>query len=133
MEKQRKPLSTKKPPIPSNDHRVIQDWMAGQIMPGIQPMIKKIDSLIHDSIPDLQYAIKWGSAFYGTKELGWLIEVAAYSVSANIVFLNGVAFDPQPPLGTGDTRYMKLTTIEEADNPLVLDFMKQAGSLVGWK
>jgi hypothetical protein len=70
MEKQRKPLSTKKPPIPSNDHKVIEDWMANRIMPGIQPMIKKIDYTITDLIPNLQYAVKWGNAYYGTKELG---------------------------------------------------------------
>ncbi len=134
MDKQRKPLSTKKPPIPSNDHKVIKDWMANRIMPGIQPMIKKIDNMIHDSIPNLQYAIKWGNAYYGTNELGWLIEVAAYDVSANIVFLNGATFDPQPPLGTGgETRYIKLKTIEELDDQLVIDFIKQAGSLDGWK
>ena len=44
--------------------------------------------------------------FYGTKDLGWIIEVAAYDVSVNIVFLSGAAFDPQPTLGTGaETRY----------------------------
>ena len=134
MDKQRKPLSTKKPPIPSNDHKVIEDWMASRIMPGIQPMIKKIDTLIHDSIPNLQFAIKWGNAYYGTNELGWLIEVAAYDVSANIVFLNGAAFNPQPPLGTGgETRYIKLKTIDELNSKLVIDFIKQAGNLDGWK
>ena len=134
MGKQRKPLSTKKPPIPSNDYKVIEDWMASRIMPGIQPMIKEIDSLIHDSIPNLRYAIKWGNAYYGTNELGWLIEVAAYDVSANIVFLNGAAFDPQPPLGTGgETRYIKLKTIDELNEKGVIDFIKQAQSLEGWK
>lgn len=134
MEKQRKPLSTKKPPIPSNYHKVIEDWMSSRIMPGIQPMIKEIDSLIHDSIPNLQYAIKWGNAYYGTNELGWLIEVAAYDVTANIVFLNGAAFDPQPPLGTGgETRYIKLKSIEELNESHVIDFIKQAGTRDGWK
>jgi len=134
MEKQRKPLSTKKPPIPSNDYKVIEDWMANRMMPGIQPMIKKIDRLIHDSIPNLHYAIKWGNAYYGTKELGWLIEVAAYDVSVNIVFLSGAAFNPQPPLGTDEkTRYLKLRTLDELEDPNIINFIKQAGLLSGWK
>lgn len=133
MDKQRKPLSTKKPPIPSNDHKVIEDWMATRIMPGMKPMIKKIDRLIHDSIPNLQYAIKWGRAYYGTNKLGWLIEVAPYDVSANIVFLNAATFDPQPPLGTGETRYIKLKTMEEVNDPLVVDYIKQAAGQDGWK
>ncbi|GAL69209.1 hypothetical protein JCM19301_1252 [Jejuia pallidilutea] len=62
-------------------------------MPEIKPMIKEIDSLIHNSISNLNYAVKWGNAYYGTNELGWLIEVAAYDVSANIVFLNGADFE----------------------------------------
>jgi hypothetical protein len=134
MDKQRKPLSTKKPPVPLHDHQVIEDWIANRTMPGIQPMVTKIDGLIHDSIPHLQYAIKWGNAFYGTQALGWLIEVAAFAVSANLVFLNGAAFDPPPPLGTGgDTRYLKLKTLDEVDDQLVIDLIKQAGSLPGWK
>ena len=134
MNKKRKPLSTKKPPIPLNDYKVIEDWMTNRIMPGIKPMIKKIDRLIHDSIPNLQYAIKWGNAYFGTNELGWLIEVAAYDVSANIVFLNGADFDPQPPLGTGgEKRYIKLKTIEELNDLHVIDFIKQATNHEGWK
>lgn len=134
MDKQRKPLSTKKPPIPSNDHKVIEDWMTNRIMPGIKPMIKEIDSLIHNSISNLNYAIKWGNAYYGTNELGWLIEVAAYDVSANIVFLNGAAFDPQPPLGTGEeTRYIKLKAIDELNDLSVNDFIRQVANHNGWK
>lgn len=134
MKKQRKPLSTKKPPIPSNDYKVIEDWMVNRIMPRIQPTIKKIDSMIHDSIPNLQYALKWGNAYYGTIELGWLIEVAAYDVSANIVFLNGAAFDPQPPLGSGEeSRYIKIKTIDELNDQQIIDYIKQAGQLGGWK
>ena len=133
MEKQRKPLSTKKPPIPSSDRYVIEDWMVNRIMPGIQPMIKEIDNLIHDSIPNLQYAIKWGNAYYGTKELGWVIELAAYDVSANIVFLKGADFDTKPPLGTGESRYIKLRSIEELSDKKLTDYINQAGSINGWK
>lgn len=134
MNKQRKPLSTKKPPIPSNDHKLIEDWTKNRIMPGIKPIIKEIDSLIHNSISNLNYAIKWGNAYYGTNELGWIIEVAAYDVSANIVFLNGAAFDPQPALGTGgETRYIKLKTIDELNDLSVNDFIRQAANHNGWK
>ncbi|WP_212745830.1 hypothetical protein [Winogradskyella algicola] len=76
---------------------------------------------------------KWGNAYYGTDALGWLIEVAAYDVSANIVFLNGAAFDPQPPLGTGETRYIKLKTLDEVNDASVIDFIRQAANYDGWK
>ncbi|MDN3204583.1 DUF1801 domain-containing protein [Algoriphagus sediminis] len=133
MDKQPKPLSTKKPPVPSKDHKLIEDWMENRIMPGIQPLIKKIDSLIHDCIPNLQYAIKWGKAYYGTSEQGWLIEVAAYDVSANIVFLMGADLDPQPPLGKGESRYFKLREMDELGEKNIASFLKQAGQRIGWK
>jgi len=133
MEKQRKPLSTKKPPIPSNDYKVIEDWMEDRIMPGIKPLIKKIDSHIHGLIPNLYYAIKWGNAFYGTKELGWLIEVAAYDISANIVFLKGAAFTSKPPLGSGESRYVKLKSIEGLKDEKLSEYIQQAGIVEGWK
>ena len=134
MDKQRKPLSTKKPPIPSENNEILKDWMQNNIMPKMQPLIKRIDEMITERIPDLQYSIKWGSAFYGTPENGWLIEVAAYAVSINIVFLSGANFDPQPPLGTDDrSRYIKLTTMGDLNNPQVIDFIEQAKGLNGWK
>ncbi len=134
MDKQPKPLSTKKPPVPENDYKVLEAWMTHRIMPGIQPLVKKIDGLIHDTLPNLHYAIKWGKAYYGTPELGWLIELAAYDVSINIVFLNGAKMDPAPPLGTGgETRYLKIRTMEELNAGPVLDFIKQSGTLEGWK
>ena len=134
MEKQRKPLSTKKPPIPQDDHNIIKEWMANSIMPGISPLIHKSDGLINDAIPNLHYAIKWGNAFYGTKDLGWVIEVAAYHVSANIVFLSGAAFNPQPPHGTGErSRYIKIKTLDELDDEKIIDYINQAGRISGWK
>ena len=134
MNKQRKPLSTKKPPIPIDDHTIIKEWTVNRIMPGLQPMIKKIDRLINENIPNLQYAIKWGNAYYGSRELGWLIEVAAYDVSVNIVFLGGAKFDPKPPLGTGEqSRYIKLRTMDELNDKMIIDYIQQAGRIDGWK
>jgi len=134
MKNKRKSLSTKKPPIPIADHKIIKDWMDNRIMPGIKPMISKIDILIGELIPNLQYAIKWGNAYYGTKDLGWIIEVAAYGVSVNLVFLGGAKFDPKPPMGTGEeTRYVKLRKMNELEDPELINFIKQAGRLNGWK
>ena len=108
MEKKRKPLSTKKPPIPQADHGIIADWMQNSIMPGVRPLIEKTDANIRELIPDLHYAVKWGSAYYGSQEHGWLIEVAAYSVSFNIVFLNGAELDPQTPVDRFGHRFGRL-------------------------
>ena len=134
MEKQRKPLSTKKPPTPSWEHDIITNRMNNETMPAMQALAKQVDELIIRKIPNLHFSIKWGKAFYGTPELGWLIEVGAFAKSMNIVFLNGTSFQRQPPLGTDDqTRYIKVTSLDEINDPTVLDFIEQAGKTEGWK
>ena len=46
----------------------------------------------------------------------------------------GAAFDPPPPLGTTDqSRYVKLTTPEEAQGPEMLEWIEQVGRVPGWK
>ena len=132
--KKRKPLSTKTPPIPVDNHHIITEWMKENVMPKMYPLIKNVDDMIRERIPNLHYSIKWGSAFYGTTQNGWLIEVASYAVSANIVFLSGAEFDPQPPLGTDDqSRYIKITTIDDLNHPELVDFIEQSKGISGWK
>ncbi|MDA8313309.1 MAG: hypothetical protein M0Z46_22375 [Actinomycetota bacterium] len=73
-----------------------------------------MDESIRAAIPGPHYAVKWKRAYYGRLELGWIIEIAPYDVSVNVVFLGGADFEPPPPLGTTDcTRYIKVTTLEE--------------------
>jgi hypothetical protein len=133
MSKQRKPSMTRKPPAPSDSHAEIDDWMR-RVMPDLQPIVKHLDEAIRDIVTDIQYALKWKKAYYGVPALGWIIEVVAYDVSVNVVFLAGAELNPQPPLGTtGRTRYVKVTTVEEADTPEIREWIRQAGGVSGWK
>ncbi|SEP18517.1 DUF1801 domain-containing protein [Aquisalimonas asiatica] len=134
MSKIRKPNSSRKPPTPSDDHTVIDDWIRRRVMPDLSPMVRQIDELIRNTLPRLQYAIKWGKVYYGIPELGWVIELAAYDVSVNIVFLGGADFDDPPPLGETDrSRYVKLKTLEEVQAPEVGNWIRQAASVPGWQ
>jgi hypothetical protein len=76
MDKQRKPNATRKPPVPSDSHAEIEDW-AQRVMPDLQPIVKRLDESICETIPGLQYALKWKKAYYGLPELGWIIELVA--------------------------------------------------------
>jgi len=103
-------------------------------MPDLHPIVKRLDELIRETIPGLQYAVKWKKAYYGLPELGWIIEMVAYDVSVNVVFFGGVDFDPSPPLGTtGRTRYVKLKTSEEAQGPEMHKWIEQARRVPGWR
>ena len=133
MAKVRKPNAARKPPEPSHSHADIQDWIRG-VMPDLNPIVKRMDALIRKTIPGLQYAVKWKKAYYGLPELGWIIEMVAYDVSVNVVFFGGAEFDPPPPLGTTErTRYVKVTTQEEAQGPEMHKWIEQAGRVPGWK
>jgi hypothetical protein len=133
MGKSRKPMSTKKPPEPSDSHAEIDDWMR-RVMPDLQPIVERLDTSIRESIPGLHYAVKWKKAYYGLPEVGWIIEMVAYDVSVNVVFFGGEDLDPPPPLGDIDrSRYVKVTTLEEASAPELRGWIERAGSVPGWR
>ena len=133
MPKEIKGNPRRKPPEPTAGHSDIEDWF-GRLMPDLQPIVRGLDESIRAAIPDLDYAVKYKRAFYGLPELGWVIEIAPYDVSVNVLFLGGADFDPPPPLGsTGQTRYVKVTTLAEVTQPEVLDWIEQAGRTPGWK
>lgn len=133
MPKSRKPGATRTPPEPAESHELIEQWTRS-VMPDLQPIVTWLDALIRDTIPGLQYAIKWKKAYYGLPERGWIIEVVAYDVSVNIVFHGGAEFDSPPPLGDSDrSRYVKVTTLEEAQRPEMRSWVEQAAGVPGWR
>jgi hypothetical protein len=125
--------TARRPPVPTDSHAEIEDWIRS-VMPALHPIVQRLDELIRQTIPDLQYAIKWKKAYYGLPELGWMIEMVAYDVSVNVVFFGGAEFDQPPPLGTTErTRYVKMTTLEEAQGPEMHKWIEQAGRVRGWQ
>jgi hypothetical protein len=102
-------------------------------MPDLQPIVKSLDGSIRATVPSLEYAVKWKRAYYGLPELGWIMEIAAYDVSVNVLFLGGADFESPPSLGTADrTRYVKVTSLEEAQRPELRKWIEQAGRTQGW-
>jgi hypothetical protein len=102
-------------------------------VPDLQPIVTRLDESIRATIPGLDYAVKWKRPYYGLPELGWIIEIAAYDVSVNVVFFGGAEFEPPPPLGTSDrTRYVKVTSLEQAQRPDLQKWIEQAGRTPGW-
>ena len=129
-----KSLSTKTPPAPTDSHAELDEMIRRKVMPDMHPLVKRLDQLICETIPGLQYAVKWGKAYYGLPAQGWIIEMVPYQVSVNIVFFGGADFDPPPPLGSlGRSRYVKLKSLEEAQGPMMRKWIQQAGRMGGWK
>ena len=129
----RKPISTRKPPVPADDSTDVDDW-ASRVMPDLQPIVASLDQQIRKAIPDLQYAVKWKKAYYGREDLGWVIEMVAYDISVNMVFLGGADFDSPPPLGDTDrSRYIKIKSLEEAETAEMSEWIAQSAEVEGWK
>lgn len=124
--------TARRPPAPSQGHAEVEAW-AQDVMPRLQPLVQRLDALIRETLPDLRYAVKWKKAFYGLPGRGWVIEMTAYDVSVNVLFFAGAQFDPPPPLGTtGRSRYVKVRTLAEAEQPLMRTWLEQAGRFIGW-
>ncbi len=133
MDKSRKPMSSKRPPVAADTHADIDAWIR-RVMPDLHPLVTQLDEAIREAIPGLHYAVKWKKAYYGLPELGWIIEMVAYDVSVNVVFLGGAAFKPPPPLGEAEqARYVKIRTLEEAQRPEIRTWIEQAGRVPGWR
>lgn len=125
--------SSRKPPEPSADHAALDEWMRS-VMPDLQPVVQRLDELVRETVPGVQYAVKWKKAYYGLPEQGWVIEMVAYDVSVNVVFFAGAEFDPPPPLGTtGRTRYIKVRSLEELEQPELRKWIELASGSPGWK
>lgn len=132
MDKARKGASTRKPPVPSDDHAEIDEWMR-RVMPDLQPIVRRLDEMIREALPGAQYAVKWRKAHYGVPDHGWVIEMVAYDVSVNVVFFGGADFDSPPPLGTTHrSRYVKVKTLDELDQPDLHRWIEDAGRVPGW-
>jgi len=129
-----KPTSSRTPPVPSEGHAEIDDWIRRRVMPDLHPIVDGLDRLIRRTIPGLQYGAKWKRAYYGLPELGWIIELAAYDVSVNVLFLGGADFEVPPPLGDTDrTRYVKVRSLAEVQEPAMRAWVEQAGRVPGWR
>ena len=125
-------MTTRKPPEPTKSHADIDAWMK-KVMPDLNPIVEHLDRTIRKTIPGLHYAFKWKKAYYGLPDRGWIIELVAYDVSVNVVFLGGGAFDSPPPLGEGTGRYVKVKTLDEAKSPDLKGWIEEAARVDGWK
>jgi hypothetical protein len=133
MPKAIKGNASRRPPEPTTNHAVIEDWFRRQ-MPQLGPIVKHLDQTIRATVPGLHFAVKWRRPYYGLPDFGWIIEMAAYDVSVNVVFFGGADFKSPPPLGTTDrTRYVKVTTVEETQGAQLGAWIEEASRTPGWQ
>lgn len=92
---------------------------------------EQVDALAARTLPELQRAVKWGMAYYGTGG-GWCFSSGAFVGHQKLMFIRGTELQPEPPvapIGMGKaTRGVELTCEEELDEQQVALWMKQAAA-----
>ncbi|WP_245413351.1 DUF1801 domain-containing protein [Arthrobacter celericrescens] len=93
-----------------------------------------IDALAARTLPGLQRSVKWGMAYYGVGD-GWCFSCGGFAGHVKLMFINGVALDPVPPVtpvGMGKaTRGVELESLDDIDEQQIADWMKQVTSVPG--
>jgi hypothetical protein len=93
-----------------------------------------VDALAASTLPGLQRSVKWGMAYYGVGD-GWCFSCGGFAGHVKLMFINGTALDPVPPVtpvGMGRaTRGVDLESTEDLDPGLVAEWMRQVTSVPG--
>ncbi len=93
-----------------------------------------IDALAAKTLPGLQRSVKWGMGYYGVGD-GWCFCCGGFAGHVKLMFVNGTALDPVPPVapvGMGKlTRGVELESEQDIDERQIADWMKQVTSVPG--
>jgi hypothetical protein len=97
-------------------------------------IVQAVDSLAATTLPGLERSVKWGMAYYGVGD-GWCFSCGAFAGHVKLMFINGAALDPAPPVTPvamgKSTRGVELAALSELDSPQVADWMRQVTSVPG--
>jgi hypothetical protein len=107
--------------------------MIRRVMPDMHPIVERLDESIRETIPGLQYAVKWKNAYYGLPELGWIIEMAARRLH-ECRLLRRRGFRPSSAAWNHRSEPLRQADDpEEAQRSEIYKWIEQAGGVPGWK
>ncbi|WP_425862813.1 DUF1801 domain-containing protein [Arthrobacter sp. TWP1-1] len=93
-----------------------------------------VDALAAKTLPELHRSVKWGMSYYGVGD-GWCFCCGAFASHVKVMFINGAALEPVPPVtpvGMGKTtRGVELESLDDIDERQIADWMKQVASVPG--
>ena len=111
----------------------VLDYIASLPQPQ-RGIAEAVDALAASTLPGLVRSVKWGMAYYGVGD-GWCFSSGGFAGHVKLMFVNGNALDPEPPvtpIGMGKaTRGVELVSLDELDEAVVAEWMRQATSVPG--
>jgi hypothetical protein len=95
---------------------------------------ERVDALAARTLPGLQRAVKWGMSYYGVGN-GWCFSCGGFSDHVKLMFVNGAALDPVPPVTPvamgKSTRGVELESLKDLDERQVAAWMIQVTAMPG--
>lgn len=109
------------------------DYVAGLPQPQ-RGIAECIDALAAKTLPGLQRSVKWGMSYYGVGD-GWCFCCGGFSGHVKLMFVNGVALVPVPPITPvamgKTTRGVELESVDDIDERQIAAWMKHAAAVPG--
>ena len=105
-----------------------------EAMPGWKSDVGRfLDTLIVETVPDVQKAVKWNSPFYGVEGQGWFLSFHVFTRYVKVTFFRGTSLRPVPPGASKhkDVRYVDIYD-DGLDEAQMAAWVKQAAALPGW-
>ena len=95
---------------------------------------ERIDALAAKTLPGLERSVKWGMAYYGVGD-GWCFSCGGFADHVKLMFINGVALDPVPPVTPvamgKSTRGVELKSAADIDERRIAAWMRQVAAMPG--
>lgn len=95
---------------------------------------ERVDALAARTLPDLKRSVKWGMSYYGVGD-GWCFCCGGFAKHVKLMFVNGVALTPVPPVTPvamgKSTRGVELESVEDLDERQIVAWMKQVTAVPG--
>jgi hypothetical protein len=115
------------------DGRALVEAWLGRVKPDVQPLVRRIDRLVLEAMPDAVCAVKWNVPFYGLPGRGWIAAVNSFKAHVKLLFFAGSALKPMPPAGKNHNA-IDFRSEEElgANEKQVKAWLRQAKKLPGW-
>jgi hypothetical protein len=112
--------------------RAVEAWLDG-VKLELQPLVRRLDQLILEAMPDVVCAVKWNVPFYGLPGQGWIAALNSFKAHVKLVFFAGSALKPTPPGGKGHNAIDFHSNEELGENKKqVKAWLRQAKTLPGW-
>jgi hypothetical protein len=117
----------------ADGHPAIKTWL-GRVKPELKPLVRRLDQLILEAMPEAVCAVKWGVPFYGLPGKGWIVAINSFKAHVKLLFFKGDVLRPMLPAGKGHNAidFHSDEALDENEKQ-VKAWLQQAKKLPGWK